>query len=301
MKKKFESFFYYQNYLIKEIKFFFLIFLTFITLSFFHYKFYPYNNYIVEIIFSINKSKIKDFFETERLFKKDETNYFNNENNLYINQVEKIIDNHNDFFDFFFKENVKKNIFQYNKTTRNLSFEISNYYEKKFKYILEINNPNDLDRLRKILNNEIRVFENQILKKINAKLNLISVKIDEMHSNEFENNKIILEVINLIKKEDLLKIFGNDSLERYGNFLTEKIEIEKKNKNLVSLINYFTNHQSKFTDYYIDNYNLNYIDYDIFYKKKDQQFLLKIFLYLFLSFLLTIIIMMLRLSYKYYK
>ena len=301
MKKNIETFFYYLNYLNQEKKFFFQIFLIFIVLSFFHYKFFPYNNYRAEIIFSIKDSKIEDFFKTERLFKKGETAYFNGEKELYANEVKTVIQNYKkDMFYTLFTDKVKKIIFKYNKTARSLVFNYSNYYEFKIKYIIEISNINDLDKLRKILDNEIQLFSNEHLKKINAKLNLISTNIDKIHSHELEHNKIRIRVFNLIKKEDLFEIFGHN-FDEYEMYIKEKIEIEEKNRNLKSLINYFTNHQKKFTNNYIDTYNLNYINYDIFYEKKDQKFLLRIFLYLFLSFFLTIIATMIKLSYKNYR
>ena len=302
MKKNIETFFYYLNYLNQEKKFFFQIFLIFIVLSFFHYKFFPYNNYRAEIIFSMKDSKIEDFFETERLFKKGETNYFEDERSLYANQVKTVIYNYKDkIFYFFFNDKVKKIIFKYNKTARNLVSNYPSFYELKIKYIIEISNINDLDKLRKILDNEIQLFSNEYLKNINAKLNLISTDIDKIHSHELEHNKIRIRVFNLIKNEDLFEIFGHNFNEYEKYIKEEKIEIEEKNRNLESLINYFTNHQKKFTNNYIDTYNLNYINYDIFYEKKDQKFLLRIFLYLFLSFFLTIIATMIKLSYKNYR
>ena len=302
MKKKFETVFYYLNYLNQEKKFFFKIFLIFIVLSFFHYKLYPYNNYRAEIIILVNDSKIEDFFKTERLFKKGETDYFSKERNLYKNQVSEVIQNYKDSIIYpIFNDTVKKIIFKYNKSARNLIYNYPTYYETKIKYIIEINNINDLDKLRKILDNELQLWSNEHLKKINARLNLISTNIDKMHSHEIEHSKIRLRVFNLIKKEDLFEIFGHN-LNEYEEYIKQNtIDIEEKNRNLIYLINYFTNHQKKFTDDYIDTYNLNYINYDIFYEKKDQKFLLRIFLYLFLSFFLTIIATMIKLSYKNYR
>jgi hypothetical protein len=286
MRKNNNSIFYYLINFKQEKKIFFIAFLIFISFSAIHYNF-KNKSYKLEITYNLDKSKILDFFTIENSFYTSNFYY----QKIFKDMIELELNKNQYLIYDYFNNLTKKSISNFNKSSRNLSFDYLNGYMITKKYIIEIQDINNINVLEEILNNERDLFQKKILKNILNSLNRIFLDINKIQGSELENLKIELQ-----KRNFLLEYGNKNNVDTNMSLIQEIFVINKKIENIETALKA----EKKNSYYYINNLNYNFVDYTTAYTEKTMS-QLTLLLYIFLSFAASIIIILIRLNYSNYK
>ena len=218
MKKNNNSIFYYLIYFKQEKKIFFIAFLIFISFSAIHYNFNKVKNYKLEITYNLDKRKILDFFTIENSFYTSNIYY----QKIFENMIELEINKNHYLINDYLSNLTKKSISNFNKSSRNLNYDYLNAYLITKKYIIEIQDINNINILEKILNNERDLLQKKILKNILNSLNRIFLDINKIQNLELEDLKM-----ELLKKNFLLE-YGNKNNADTNVIINQEIFLIKK-------------------------------------------------------------------------
>lgn len=273
-------------------KFFFKIFLIFIALSALHYNFLvKINIYRLEIAYTIDKKKIINAINNTistyplNLFLYGYEGYFTN---TMEHEIDKNLGTIIDFKD----NSIVKIINTFNKSSKSLNYNRpESYFSINKTYIIEINDINNINKLREKLNYENIFLEKKFLNNILNVIDLDILKIKIRKNIALSDKKS-----ELLKKYNTLKNVTNNN-DDINIFLLEEIFMIKESiKILETSLNFDIGKKN-----FVDALNINFIDYTIIYTPKKVSHILILSIYIFLSFTLSIFVTLIRLGYENHK
>lgn len=291
MKKNYNSIFEYLNYFKKKKKLFLVTLFIFTFFSTLHYNFIVKNNYRIEIIITLDKKKIIDSFKLELPDSELNFAYFKYKR-LFSTFIEDEVNKNTLLINNYLSNFLIKLLKNLNKSSKNLNYEYSYGYITTKKYIFEINNINNINKIEETINYENNLLQSKILANIfNSQYFFIS-ETKKNISEDLANLKYVL-----IHKNNTLNELTNKNITDINLRLIEEIfEIKENIKILEVLSNDFVEKIR-----FVNITNNNFIDYTLSYTERKLPSLLILLIYILLSFTGSIVIILIRLSYKNHK